>query len=171
MLNCQKHSVHCVSFHHLRSTMSSRWTLKHRWSLPWRNLRYVKWGPRGGRWVKEFHTVAAHGPPPTERRPNIKCCWLCNAELQEHHRKWNRPEWSRRSRVRRVVDLDGRVCNVRTSKTVPTSQLDMTIYCCLNGCDADDALQSLLDQTDHTGPRYAPRPRVYTGPRRTPRFH
>ena len=35
----------------------------------------------------------------------------------------------------------------------PPSQLDMTIYCCPNGCDADDALQVLLEQTDHTGPQ------------------
>ena len=146
----------------LRSTMSSQW---HMWS----NLRYVKWGPRGGRWITENTNVAAHGPPPQQRRPDMLCCWLCHAELQEHHRKWNRPAWIRRLRVRRVVNPDGRVCNYRGYKTVPTSQLEMTIYCCPNGCDADDALQSLLDQTDHTGPRYAPRPRVYTGPRRSPR--
>ena len=32
----------------------------------------------------------------------------------------------------------------------PPSQLDMTIYCCPTGCDADDDLQVLLEQTDHT---------------------
>ena len=39
----------------------------------------------------------------------------------------------------------------------PTSQLEMTIFCCPNGCDADEALQALLDQTEHTGPETGPR--------------
>ena len=148
----------------LRKMMLLRWEYTPMWS----NLRFVKWGPRSGRWITQDTKVAAHGPPPQQRRPDMLCCWLCHAELQEHHRKWNRPAWTRRLRKRKTVDSKGQMWNVRASKTVPTSQLDMTIYCCPNGCDADDALQSLLDQTDHTGPRYAPRPRVYTGPRRSP---
>ena len=157
--------------------MSSRWSLKHRsWpppgprtemnydvyeGRPWCNLRYVKWGPKGARWEQHHVTVAAHGPPHGELRQNMGCCWLCNAELQEHQRKWTRPKWTRTLRTRRVVDPYGRVANYRGCKTEPTSQLDMTIYCCPNGCDADDALQSLLDQTDHTGPQYAPVPRYF----------
>ena len=169
--------------------MSSRWSLKHvTWpppgprtetdydveeGRPWQNLRYVKWGPKGGRWEQDYVRVAAHGPPVEERRQNMGCCWLCNAELQEHQRKWTRPGWTRRVGWSQPVGPYERV-EAKNNVTIwhyskekvvaryhrlteePTSQLDMTIYCCPNGCDADDALQALLDQTDHTGPERAP---------------
>ena len=140
-----------------------KWMLK-RWEYaPWRsNLRFVKWGPRSGRWITQYKELAAQQLPPKhtpyDTRPDMLCCWLCHQQLQEHHRKWSRPAWTRRLRLRKTVDSNGQTRHCRGSKTVPASQLDMTIFCCPNGCDADDALQVLLDQTDHTGPRYAPRP-------------
>ena len=143
-----------TEMHRLRTRMLLRWEHTPWWS----NLRFVKWGPRSGRWITQNKQLAAHGPPPKHTRPNMLCCWLCHEELQQHHRKWSRPAWTRRLRLRATVDSNGQKCHCRGSKTVPPSQLDMTIYCCPNGCDADDALQVLLDQTDHTGPRYAPRP-------------
>ena len=161
---------------------------------PWNNLRYVKWGPKGGRWERGYVRVAAHGPPVEERRHGIGFCWLCNAKLKEHQRKWTRPGWTRTVAWGRRVQLpyedtrvhghrpdppiawgrcvqplfdDTRVYGHRrnppTSRVVyqstkeePSSQLEMTIYSCPNGCDADDTLQALLDQTDHTGPERAP---------------
>ena len=139
--------------------------------LPWRNLRYVKWGPKGGRWEQRYVPVAAKGPPHEERRQNMGCCWLCNTELMRHHRKWTRPQWTRTvshctyvhpyedtrghdSRdPRRRVSMEIR----QSTKEEPSSQLEMTIFSCPNGCDADDTLQALLDQTDHTGPERAPK--------------
>ena len=136
---------------------------------PWRNLRYVKWGPKGGVWERQFVRVVAHGPPMEERRPGIGSCWLCNAKLNVHNRKWTRPGWTRMVAWGRIVQLpyeDTRVYRPRdpraprvvyqSTKEEPSSQLDMTIYSCPNGCDADDTLQTLLDQTDHTGPERAP---------------
>ena len=143
-----------TEMHRLRTRMLLRWEYTPRGS----NLRSVKWGPRSGRWITQNTRLAAHGPPPDHFRPNMLCCWLCHQELQEHHRKWRRPTWTRRLRLRATVDPNGQKCYCRGSKTMPPSQLDMTIYCCPNGCDADDALQALLDQTDHTGPRHQPRP-------------
>ena len=149
---------------------------------PWRNLRYVKWGPKGGVWERRFVPVVTVGPPMEERRRVIGSCWLCNAKLNTHERKWTRPEWTRNvAWGRRVPQLPyerGSVANNRSrdpmhvyqrrkedapvavyhrTKEEPSSQLDMTIYSCPNGCDADDTLQTLLDQTDHTGPERAPR--------------
>ena len=136
---------------------------------PWRNLRYVKWGPKGGRWEQRYVPVAAKGPPHEERRQNMGCCWLCNTELMQHHRKWTRPQWTRTVSYSRHVLLpyeDTRVHGSRnpprsqeiyqSTKEEPSSQLEMTIFSCPNGCDADDTLQALLDQTDHTGPQRAP---------------
>ena len=31
-----------------------------------------------------------------ERRPGIGSCWLCNAKLNVHNRKWTRPGWTRK---------------------------------------------------------------------------
>ena len=136
---------------------------------PWRNLRYVKWGPKGGRWEQRYVPVAAKGPPHEERRQNMGCCWLCNTELMQHHRKWTRPQWTRTVSYSRHVLLpyeDTRIHGSRnpprsqeiyqSTKEEPSSQLEMTIFSCPNGCDADDTLQALLDQTDHTGPERAP---------------
>ena len=139
---------------------------------PWRNLRYVKWGPKGGVWERRFAQVAAHGPPMEEQRSGMCSCWLCNAKLTVHKRKWTRPGWTRRvgwSRrllpYERVENKDNVVIFQRGKEEVawyhrmqeePSSQLDMTIYSCPNGCDADDTLQALLDQTDHTGPEQRP---------------
>ncbi len=135
--------------------------------IPWRNLRYVKWGPKGGERGKGYAAVVAAGPPLEERRSGEHQCWLCNAELQEHKRKWTRPGWTRKIGWSRPVGPYERVEN-KDNVTIwqlskdnvvarywrlteePPSQLDMTIYCCPNGCDADDALQVLLEQTDHT---------------------
>ena len=138
--------------------------------MPWRNLRYVKWGPKGGRWEQRYVPVAAQGPPHEERRQNMGCCWLCNTELMQHHRKWTRPQWTRTVSYSRHVLLpyeDTRVHGRRnpprsqeiyqSTKEEPSSQLEMTIFSCPNGCDADDTLQALLDQTDHTGPERAPK--------------
>ena len=140
----------------------------------WRNLRYVKWGPKGGEWEKGSAQVVAAGPPLEELRRGDRQCWLCNARLKEHKRKWTRPGWTRKigwskpvSPYERVENKDNVTVwhNVKDDKVVaryyrfteePPSQLDMTIYCCPNGCDADDALQALLDQTEHTGPQKRP---------------
>ena len=139
--------------------------------LPWRNLRYVKWGPKGGRWEQRYVPVAAKGPPKEERCQNMGCCWLCNTELMQHYRKWTRPQWTRTVSYCKRVPLpyedtrghDSRNPRRRVSmeirestKEEPSSQLEMTIFSCPNGCDADDTLQALLDQTDHTGPQRAP---------------
>ena len=140
---------------------------------PWRNLRYVKWGPKGGVWERRFAQVVANGPPKEELRSSEYSCWLCNAKLKEHKRKWTRPGWTRKvgwsKRLlpyERVENKDNVVLFQYSEEKVvaryhryteePSSQLDMTIYCCPNGCDADDALQALLDQTDHTGPPTRP---------------
>ena len=139
----------------------------------WHNLRYVKWGPKGGEWEKGYAQVVAAGPPLEELRRGDRQCWLCNASLKEHKRKWTRPGWTRKIGWSRPVGPYERVENkdnvtiwqYSKEKVVarycrlteePPSQLDMTIYCCPNGCDADDALQALLDQTDHTGPQTRP---------------
>ena len=137
--------------------------------IAWNNLRYVKWGPKGGKWERGYVRVAAQGPPVEQRRHGIGFCWLCNAMLKEHHRKWTRPSWTRTVSYSRHVLLpyeDPRVYGSRklirsqeiyqSTKEEPTSQLDMTIFCCPNGCDADDTLQALLDKPDHTGPQRAP---------------
>ena len=142
---------------------------------PYYNLRSVKWGPKGSVWEMQFVRVV--GPPVEERRRGIGCCWLCNATLNVQERKWTRPGWTRVvSCGRRVLQLPYEragasvennrnrfrkpmivyLCDVRT-KEEPSSQLDMTIYSCPNGCDADDTLQPLLDQKDHTGPARGPR--------------
>ena len=135
--------------------------------IPWRNLRYVKWGPKGGERGKGYAEVVAAGPPLEELRRGDRQCWLCNASLKEHKRKWTRPGWTRKIGWSRPVGPYERVENkdnvtiwqLSKEKVVarywrlteePPSQLDMTIYCCPNGCDADDALQVLLEQTDHT---------------------
>ena len=142
------------------------------------NKRYTKWGPKGGVWEREW--VRLIGPPVEERRQCLDCCWLCNAKLKVHRRNWTRPGWTRWvSHGSRIVEQppyeragtsveNNRnrfrpprfVCihDVSTKEEQP-SQLDMIIYSCPNGCDADDTLQHLLDQTDHTGPERAPRPR------------
>ena len=139
----------------------------------WRNLRYIKRGPKGAVWEKKWAPVVAQGPPPEELRLDESYCWLCNAELQEHRRKWTRPGWTRKvgwsqpvGPYERVENKDNvTIWQYSKEKVVaryhrwteePPSQLDMTIYCCPNGCDADDALQALLDQTDHTGPQTRP---------------
>ncbi len=113
---------------------------------PWRNLRYVKWGPKGGEWEKGYAPVVAAGPPLEQLRWGEHQCWLCNATLQQLGRQWTRPAWTRKW-TRPVGPYE------QVEKEEPPSQLGMTIYCCPNGCDADDALQVLLDQKDHTGPK------------------
>ena len=130
----------------------------------YRNLRSVKWGPKGGKWEETFVEVV--GPPMEERRRGMSHCWLCNAELQEHPRQWTRPGWTRNvgwgirlnqgpyERVRSRL-LSPRLV-FQSTKEEPPSQLDMTIYSCPNGCDADDTLQPLLNQKDHTGPQRGP---------------
>ncbi len=128
-------------------------------------------------WEMEYVKVA--GPPVEERRCGIGRCWLCNATLNVHERKWTRPGWKRtvswsesgpqlpyerlgeglRASIEndriRVRNMARTVCTYATME--PPSQLDMSIYNCPNGCDADDTLQPLLDQMDHTGPERAPR--------------
>ena len=137
------------------------------------NLRYVKWGPKGGKWEVKTAPVVAEGPPPEELRQGMCFCWLCNAKLNEHYRKWIRPSWTRRvgwshpvGPYDRVENKDNASIWYDRDKVVarywrltdePTSQLEMTIFCCPNGCDADEALQALLDQTEHTGPETGPR--------------
>ena len=142
---------------------------------PWRNLRYVKWGPKGGVWERRFAQVVANGPPKEELRSSEYSCWLCNAKLKEHKRTWTRPGWTRKVSwskrllpYERVENKDNVVvvqhlpnnvvAKYSRGKEKPPSQLRMSIYCCPNGCDADDALQALLDQTDHTGPSTRPVP-------------
>ena len=130
----------------------------------YRNLRSVKWGPKGGKWEETFVEVV--GPPMEERRRGMSHCWLCNAGLQEHPRQWTRPGWTRnvgwgirltQGPYERVSDrlLSPRLV-FQSTKEEPPSQLDMTIYSCPNGCDADDTLQPLLNQKDHTGPQRGP---------------
>ena len=132
------------------------------------NLRSVKWGPKGGKWEEEFVVVV--GPPMEERRPGMGCCWLCNTELKAHPRQWTRPVWTRnvgwgrrvpqlpyeRARVYPPRDPSAPRVTYHSTKEEPPSQLDMTIFSCPNGCDADDTLQPLLDQKDHTGPERGP---------------
>ena len=113
---------------------------------PWHNLRYVKWGPNGGEWEKGYAPVVAAGPPLEQLRWGEHQCWLCNATLQQLGREWTRPAW-----MRKWTKPVGPYEQVVTEE--PPSQLGMTIYCWPNGCDADDALQVLLDQKDHTGPK------------------
>ena len=140
---------------------------------PWRNLRYVKWGPRGGVWERQCAQVVAHGPPKEELRWGEHYCWLCNAALKEHRRTWTRPGWKKKvgwsklslpyERLKNKDNVvaveyskDNVVAKYTRYKEKPSSELRMTIRCCPNGCDADDALQALLDQTDHTGPPTRP---------------
>ena len=139
----------------------------------WRNFRYIKWGPKGGVWERGFAQVVAAGPPNENLRSSEYCCWLCNAKLQVHKRKWTRPGWTRKvgwskpvSPYERVENKDNvTLWQYSKEKVVaryhrfteePPSQLDMHIFCCPNGCDANDALQALLDETDHTGPQTRP---------------
>ena len=153
-------------------------------ATPYRNLRAVKLGPRGGVWEQTY--VEVIGPPVETVRAGPLHCWLCNDELNAHQRQWTRPGWHRRVTWRErkprlpddLLEEDRRAmaegdlrasmrvqrCRIRNmARTLHTytkpeqpSQLDMTIYSCPNGCDADDALQPLLDQVDHTGPVRAP---------------
>ena len=133
--------------------------------VTYHNLRSVKWGPKGGKWEATFVEVV--GPPMEERRRGMSHCWLCNAELKEHPRQWTRPGWTRnvgwgirltQGPYERVSDrlLSPRLV-FQSTKEEPPSQLDMTIFSCPNGCDADDTLQPLLDQKNHTGPERGPR--------------
>ena len=107
-----------------------------------------------------------------EQRSSMCSCWLCNANLNVHTRKWTGPGWTRRvgwSRrllpYERVENKDNvvifqhgkeEVARYHRMQEEPSSQLDMTIYSCPNGCDADYTLQALLEQTDHTGPERRP---------------
>ena len=137
------------------------------------NLRCVKWGPRDGKWEHHWTPMVAQGPPNENLRKSERHCWLCDAWLDEHKRTWTRPTWKRQvgwTRFSRpyerlknkddVVAVEYSKDNVVTKYTrqieKPPSKLRMTIYCCPNGCDADDALQALLDKTDHTGPATRP---------------
>ena len=140
---------------------------------PGYNLRCVKWGPKGGTWEHHWTPMVAQGPPNENLRYGQRCCWLCDAGLVEHKRTWTRPSWKRqvasneRSRPYELLKNKDDVVPVKYSKDnvvtkytrhkeKPPSTLRMTIYCCPNGCDADDALQALLDKTDHTGPATRP---------------
>ena len=135
---------------------------------PGYNLRCVKWGPKRGTWEHHWTPVIAQGPPNEKVRCGRQICWLCDARLSEHRRTWTRPSWKaqRHSNERsRPYDLlknkdgvvpvtysaDNTVTKYTRHIEKPPSKLNMTIYCCPNGCDADDALQVLLDKTDHTG--------------------
>ena len=135
---------------------------------PGYNLRCVKWGPKRGTWEHHWTPVIAQGPPNEKVRCGRQICWLCDARLSEHRRTWTRPSWEaqRNSNERsRPYDLlknkdgvvpvtysaDNTVTKYTRHIEKPPSKLNMTIYCCPNGCDADDALQVLLDKTDHTG--------------------
>ena len=139
------------------------------------NLRCVKWGPKGGIWEHHWTPMVAQGPPNENLRWSERYCWLCDAALDEHKRTWTRPEWKKQvgwtrfslpyerlKNKNNVVAVEYSKDNVVTKytryKEKPSSQLRMTIYCCPNGCDADDALQALLDKTDHTGPSTRPIP-------------
>ena len=143
--------------------------------VPGYNLRCVKWGPRGGVWEHQWTPMVAQGPPNENLRLGEHYCWLCNAGLEEHRKTWTRPEWKKKigwtrfsrpyERLKNKDDVvaveyskDNVVTKYTRYKEKPSSQLRMTIYCCPNGCDADDALQALLDQTDHTGPSTRPVP-------------
>ena len=139
----------------------------------YRNLRSVKFGPKGGYWEETFVEVV--GPPMVERRCSMMHCWLCNAPMQEHRRQWTRPGWTRNVgwgmplasgppphrgpydhlSARQKRFLTPRVV-FQSTKEEPPSQLDMIIFSCPNGCDADDTLQPLLDQKNHTGPVRGP---------------
>ena len=81
---------------------------------PCHNLRSVKWGLKGGVWKMEFVNVV--GPPMEERRRGIGCCWLCNAMLNVHERKWTRPEWTR------VVSWSKRVPQLPYERARPASR-------------------------------------------------
>ena len=108
---------------------------------PGYNLRCVKWGPKSGIWEHHWTPVIAQGPPNEYVRYGNRQCWLCDVNLVEHKRTWTRPSWKRQVTSKKVIKY----------KQKPPSELRMTIFCCPNGCDADDALQALLDKTDHTG--------------------
>ena len=140
---------------------------------PGYNLRCVKWGPKGGTWEHHWTPMVAQGPPNENLRYGQRRCWLCDAGLVEHKRTWTRPSWNRQvgwtrfsrpyERLKNKDDVvaveyskDNVVTKYTRHKEKPPSQLRMTIYCCPNGCDADDALQALLDKTDHTGPATRP---------------
>ena len=77
----------------------------------WRNLRYVKWGPKGGEWGKGSARVVAAGPPLEQLRRGDRQCWLCNAELKQHKRKWTRPGWTRKIGWSKLVGPYERVEN------------------------------------------------------------
>ena len=113
---------------------------------PGYNLRCVKWGPRSGIWEHHWTPIIAQGPPNEYVRYGNRRCWLCDVNLVEHKRTWTRPSWKRQVPSKKVIKY----------KQKPPSELRMTIFCCPNGCDADDALQVLLDKTDHTGPATRP---------------
>ena len=113
---------------------------------PGYNLRCVKWGPRSGIWEHHWTPIIAQGPPNEYVRYGNRRCWLCDVNLVEHKRTWTRPSWKRQVTSKKVIKY----------KQKPPSELRMTIFCCPNGCDADDALQVLLDKTDHTGPATRP---------------
>ena len=63
-------------------------------ATPYRNLRAVKLGPRGGVWEQTY--VEVIGPPVETVRDGPLHCWLCNAELTAQQRQWTRPGWKRR---------------------------------------------------------------------------
>ena len=109
--------------------------------FPGYNLRCVKWGPKSGIWEHHWTPIIAQGPPNEYVRYGNRRCWLCDVNLVEHKRTWTRPSWKRQVTSKKVIKY----------KQKPPSELRMTIFCCPNGCDADDALQVLLDKTDHTG--------------------
>ena len=119
--------------------------------------------------------MVARGPPNENLRLGEHYCWLCKARLTStkghgpaHSGKklvgWTMFSlpYERLKNKNNVVAVECSKDNVVTKytryKEKPSSQLRMTIYCCPNGCDADDALQALLDQTDHTGPSTRPVP-------------
>ena len=136
---------------------------------PGYNLRCVKWGPKRGTWEHHWTPVIAQGPPNEKVRGSRLSCWLCDAWLSEHRRTWTRPSWkiaqthsNERSRpydmlknkdgvVPATYSADNTVTTYTRHIERPPSRLNMSIYCCPNGCDADDLLQVLLDKTDHTG--------------------
>eukprot|EP00969_Alexandrium_andersonii_P152801 6756815-Alexandrium_andersonii.AAC.1 len=59
----------------------------------YRNIRYTKYGPKGGIW--EQASVRMRGPP-RQRQKGFDSCWLCGSEMRSHERTWTRPSWRRK---------------------------------------------------------------------------